>query len=92
MITLSTIPTKAQAEAIKCAGKACCVQHPRAGNRRARAHLIRQLTAKGLPRRVALTLSWTTEGAPLPERAPLEVEPVQAPEVSGDSEASQDSD
>jgi hypothetical protein len=91
VITLSRIPTRAQAEAIAELGPGATVQHPRARHRGARAKLIRQLTERGLPRRVALTLRWTTEGAPPQERAPLECEPV--PElVSDDLAASQAAD
>lgn len=80
MIRLSQIPTQAQADAVKAAGNGACVQHPRAGTRKGRARLARQLVALGVPSSATATLGWVT-GAELAEPVP---EPV--PELSPEEE------
>lgn len=60
MIRLSQIPTAAQAEAIIAAGPGALVQHPRAGNRKGRGRLARQLGALGVPSEIVATIGWST--------------------------------
>jgi hypothetical protein len=69
MIRLSQNPTQAQADAVKAAGNGACVQHPRAGTRKGRARLARQLVALGVPSSATATLGWVT-GAELAELEP----------------------
>jgi hypothetical protein len=66
MIRLSQTPTNDQAQAIITAGPGACVQHPRAGNRRGRGKVERQLGALGVPRSIVATLGWST-GSTEPE-------------------------
>lgn len=56
----SQIPTQAQADAVKAAGNGACVQHPRAGTRKGRARLARQLVELGVPSSATATLGWVT--------------------------------
>ncbi len=74
MIRLSQIPTQAQADAVKAAGNGACVQHPRAGTRKGRARLARQLVALGVPSSATATLGWVTGAELEPEQGDLSPE------------------
>ncbi len=78
MIRLSQIPTQAQADAVKAAGNGAYGQDPRAGPRKGRARLARQLVELGVPSSATATLGWVT-GAELDE-------PEQEPELSPEEE------
>ena len=84
MITLSTPPTKQEAEAIVAAGRGTLVAHPRAGSKRGRDQLRTQLGRVGVPTRIAMTLAWTTDAGPAPEAVVVvESQPEPGPIVVG---------
>lgn len=94
MITLSTPPTKQEAEAIIAAGTGTIVAHPRAGSKRGRVQLRTQLGHVGVPNRLAMTLAWTTDAGPVPappvpvaEPTPVIEPPEGSPADSGSSPA-----
>lgn len=70
MIRLSQNPTAEQAQAIAEAGPGALVQHPRAGNRKGRAKIGRQLGALGVPTAVVSTIGWATSAGDVTEQEP----------------------
>ena len=76
-VALASPPTPANVAEIKAmpgGGKGATVQHPRAGNPKARRIIAQQLSRSGLSWRVVMTLHWVTATAPQVRRPDAAVE------------------